>query len=44
MEVNMKSPQIQMVDGIAVIREDLVSGGTKARFLHLQFKTADEVC
>lgn len=40
----MKSPQIQMVDGIAVIREDLVSGGTKARFLHLQFKTADEVC
>ena len=39
----MNTPVVERVDDIYVVREDLVNGGTKSRFLHLQFKGCDEV-
>ena len=37
------APQIQFYDGIAVVRDDLFPGGTKARFIGRIFDSADEV-
>ncbi len=39
----MTPPIVREHDGIAVVRDDLYSGGTKARFLPILFKNSDEV-
>jgi 1-aminocyclopropane-1-carboxylate deaminase/D-cysteine desulfhydrase-like pyridoxal-dependent ACC family enzyme len=39
----MTAPQVIAHDGVLVVRDDLFPGGTKARFLPLLFKDADEV-
>lgn len=39
----MIKPVIEMHDGVAVVREDLFPGGTKARFIPQLFNDADEV-
>jgi hypothetical protein len=37
-------PQIAEYQGVSIVREDLLPGGSKSRFMHLAFKGADEVC
>ena len=37
------TPQLKEHDGILVVRDDLLPGGTKARFLPVLFEHADEV-
>ena len=39
----MKPPVVTTHEGIAVVRDDLFPGGTKARFLPVLFERADEV-
>jgi hypothetical protein len=39
----VKAPIVSTHDGIAVVRDDLFPGGTKARFLPVLFRDADEV-
>lgn len=39
----MKKPVVEMHSGIAVVRDDLFEGGTKARFLPVLFEGVDEV-
>jgi cysteine synthase len=36
-------PKIAEYQGVSVVREDLIPGGTKSRFMDLAFKGADEV-
>jgi Pyridoxal-phosphate dependent enzyme len=36
-------PQIAQYRGVSVVREDLIAGGTKGRFIHLAFKGTDTV-
>ena len=38
----MTPPIVREHDGILVVRDDLLSGGTKARFLPVLFEKADE--
>jgi hypothetical protein len=37
-------PKIAEYQGVSVVREDLLAGGTKSRFIGLAFKGATEVC
>jgi hypothetical protein len=37
-------PKIAEYQGVSVVREDLIPGGTKSRFMDLAFKGTDEVC
>jgi cysteine synthase len=37
-------PQIAQYQGVSIVREDLLAGGTKSRFIGLAFKGTTEVC
>lgn len=42
--IPLPPPPVHRHDGLLVVRDDLIEGGTKARYLGALFLTADEVC